>query len=61
MRLVNTGTVRAPWRLVPKLEEKNICKRFLTVEPVLGMLLPDEVTIALSLKVVATSFHIVLV
>ena len=38
----NTGTSIAHWRFVPKLEEKWPCKRWMSFEPALGMLLPGE-------------------
>ena len=38
----NTGQVRATFRFVPKLEEQQNCKPWLSVNPAYGMLLPGE-------------------
>ena len=40
--ITNTGSVVAHFRLVPKLEEENLCKEWITVEPEFGMLIPGE-------------------
>jgi phosphatidylinositol-bisphosphatase len=42
MTLKNTGSSIAHWRFVPKLEEQWPCKRWMSFEPGLGMLLPGE-------------------
>lgn len=34
--------VAAHFRFVPKLEEENLCKPWLTIKPRFGMLLPGE-------------------
>ena len=40
--LKNTGTSVAHWRFISKLEDVHPCKRWMTFEPSLGMLLPGE-------------------
>ena len=42
--ITNTGKVVAPFRLVPKLEEKALCKPWVTISPAYGMLIPGEQT-----------------
>jgi hypothetical protein len=44
MTLRNSGSSIAHWRFVPKMEELWVCKRWLSLEPTLGMLLPGEVS-----------------
>ena len=50
----NIGTVRAPWRFVPKLEERTVegGRRWLSVSPRQGMLLPDEVSDAIIILII---------
>jgi len=38
----NIGSSTAHFRFVPPPEEKNVCKPFLSVYPMFGMLIPDE-------------------
>ncbi|GMI22395.1 hypothetical protein TeGR_g5794, partial [Tetraparma gracilis] len=40
--LTNSGAVVAHFRLVPKLEESELCKPWITVSPTSGMLIPGE-------------------
>jgi len=40
--LTNTGKVVAHFRLVPKLEDEALCKKFIQVSPTFGMLIPGE-------------------
>jgi len=42
--ITNTGQVVAQFRLVPKVDEIELCKPWLTVEPTYGMLIPGEQT-----------------
>jgi hypothetical protein len=42
IRIKNIGTSIAHWRFVPKLEEKWPCKKWITIDQTLGMLLPGE-------------------
>ena len=42
IRIKNVGTSIAHWRFVPKLEEKWPCKKWISIDPTLGMLLPGE-------------------
>ncbi len=40
--VTNTGQVGATFRFVPKLEERHICKPWLSINPPFSMLLPGE-------------------
>lgn len=40
--LKNTGEVAAPWRVVPKVEEKLLRKSWYSIAPLYGILLPGE-------------------
>jgi len=42
--ITNTGQVVAQFRLVPKVDEVELCKPWLTVTPTYGMLIPGEQT-----------------
>jgi len=42
--ITNTGQVVAQFRLVPKVDEVELCKPWLTVAPTYGMLIPGERT-----------------
>lgn len=42
MTVTNMSDVAAPWRVLPKPEEKVLCKTWLTVEPPFGLLPPGE-------------------
>lgn len=42
IRITNTGKVVAQFRLVPKLDESNVCKPWLRVLPTYGMIIPGE-------------------
>ena len=55
MTIHNTGTVMTQWILVPKFEETVICKPWISIYPLQGILAPDEkmeilVTVHLTLK-----------
>ena len=56
--ITNTGQVVAQFRLVPKADEVDLCKQFLTVSPTYGMLIPGEQTeIELTITVNNTTAH----
>lgn len=40
--ITNTGQVVAQFRLVPKVDESDLCKPWLTASPAYGMLIPGE-------------------
>jgi phosphatidylinositol-bisphosphatase len=40
--ITNTGTTLLPWHFVNKLEESKICKRWVSVDKISGLLLPNE-------------------
>jgi phosphatidylinositol-bisphosphatase len=42
LQIRNTGNVIAHFRFVPKLEEATLCKRWVSVFPTYGMLIPGE-------------------
>lgn len=42
IRITNTGKVIAQFRLVPKLDERAVCKPWLRVLPTYGMIIPSE-------------------
>ncbi|KAL3807945.1 hypothetical protein ACHAXA_006823 [Cyclostephanos tholiformis] len=42
--ITNTGQVVAQFRLVPKIDEVELCKSWITVAPTYGMLIPGEQT-----------------
>eukprot|EP00946_MAST-07B_sp_MAST-7B-sp1_P004233 g4233.t1 len=42
IKITNSGQVSATFRFVPKLEEKHICKPWLSLKPPFAMLLPSE-------------------
>eukprot|EP01105_Mastigella_eilhardi_P025818 TRINITY_DN7160_c0_g1_i1.p1 TRINITY_DN7160_c0_g1~~TRINITY_DN7160_c0_g1_i1.p1 ORF type:complete len:899 (-),score=261.26 TRINITY_DN7160_c0_g1_i1:102-2771(-) len=42
LTLSNKGQVMAKWRFIPKLEEKRVCKNWLQIIPVGGVMLPME-------------------
>jgi len=42
IQITNTGNVCAQFRFVPKLDENNLCKSWITVSPTYGMLIPGE-------------------
>lgn len=43
----NVGESIVHWRFVPKLEEMRVCKRWLTIDRLSGLLLPGEVNVFL--------------
>lgn len=43
MKVANTGTVMAEWLFVPKNNEEAICKSWLKLKPLSGILAPEEV------------------
>lgn len=53
IKVTNTGSVLACFRLVPKLEEDKLCKHWLSVTPTYGMLIPGvkEATINFSITI----------
>jgi len=48
IQITNTGSVVAQFRLVPKLDEKTVCKSWLKVSPAYGMLIPGDKPISLN-------------
>lgn len=42
IKITNTGSVVAQYRLSPRLDEKVACKPFLSITPTVGMLIPGE-------------------
>jgi phosphatidylinositol-bisphosphatase len=42
IQITNTGSVVAQYRLVPKPDETSVCKPWLTVAPMFGLLVPGE-------------------
>jgi inositol polyphosphate 5-phosphatase INPP5B/F len=42
IRITNTGSVVAQFRLVPKLDEPRVCKPWMKVSPAYGMLIPGD-------------------
>lgn len=42
IRISNTGSVVAQFRLVPKLDEKQVCKSWMKISPAYGMLVPGD-------------------
>jgi len=42
IKMTNTGKVVAQFRIVPKLDEILVCKPWITVDPLYGMLMPGE-------------------
>lgn len=43
----NVGSNAAPWRFVPKLDDKHPCKSWITLSPSMGIILPNQVKIIL--------------
>lgn len=42
IQITNTGTVIAQYRLVPKLDENAVCKPWMRITPMFGMLIPGD-------------------
>jgi phosphatidylinositol-bisphosphatase len=42
IRVTNTGSVVAQFRLAPKLDETRVCKTWMKVSPAFGMLIPGD-------------------
>jgi hypothetical protein len=43
----NTGSTIVYWHFVQKLDERKVCKRWVTLDKFSGLLLPGEVSILL--------------
>ena len=48
IKITNTGGVVAQFRLVPKLDEMDVCKSWMSVSPTYGMIVPGEDSITLN-------------
>ncbi|GAM18525.1 hypothetical protein SAMD00019534_017000, partial [Acytostelium subglobosum LB1] len=56
--LENTGQVIARFKFIPKLDETVLCRPWLTINPIAGMMMPKEkVTIELTAYVDSTTAH----
>lgn len=51
IQITNTGNVCAQFRFVPKLDENNLCKSWMTVTPTYGMLIPGEAPATINVTV----------
>jgi len=51
IKITNTGNVCAQYRFVPKLDENNLCKSWMTVSPTYGMLIPGDAAATINVSV----------